>query len=327
MKIVSKNISEEIQKSRPQLKTSTIKQYEQNLNKLKKMFDTDNYDFLSDTDEVMEKIGVLHYTTQRNFLNAIIVLLLALNHDEKYDKLVEEYGKIRDGFNTKYEEEQQSGVISDKQSKNFATTEEITEMINQMGVDLKPIKKKTVDQLTKKEKNLLQAYVLFTIYSKYPMRNDVSMMSSIFKREFNKKTPKEKEDNNYLVIHKGGMFFVLNKYKTSKKYEELRIEIEDKNVKKLLRYYIKMNGMGILFKSSTGKPLTRIEISKTLLKFSERYMGKRVSSTLLRKAYLSGKYGGDGGLKDQLEELKKDNKMMGHSQEVALDTYVKEQQE
>ena len=46
MKINTDNIQESIQKSRPTLKTNTVKQYEINLNKLKKIFDTDSYDFL-----------------------------------------------------------------------------------------------------------------------------------------------------------------------------------------------------------------------------------------------------------------------------------------
>ncbi len=133
MKIVSKDPSEDIKEARPQLRTTTIKQYETNLNKLKKMFESDDYSFLDKPDDVMDKIENLHYTTQRNFLNAIIVLLMALNHDEKYDKLLKEYGKKRDDFNSKYEEEQQSRVISDKQSKNFATIEEHYEMINKMA--------------------------------------------------------------------------------------------------------------------------------------------------------------------------------------------------
>ena len=321
MKISVKDPIEEIKSARPNLKENTVKQYQTNLNKLKKMFDTDDYGFLDSPDDVMEKIESLHYTTQRNFLNAIIVLLMALNHDERYDKLLKEYGDLRDGFNNKYDEENKSGIISDKQSKNFATIEEVYEMINKMGAELKPIKKKNKDDITKKEMNLLQAFVLFSIYSKYPMRNDVSEMESISKRDYNKLKEEDKKSKNYLVIHKNGMFFVLNKYKTSKKYEELKIEIDDPQVKKLLRYYLRVNGMGVLFKSSTGKPLTRIEISKTLLKYSQKYMGKSISSTLLRKIYLSSKYG------DMKKELEKDNQIMGHSKEVALDTYVKEAQE
>ena len=322
MTIESKNPSEEIQKSRPNLKTNTVKQYVINLNKLKKIYDTDSYDFLKKPEDVMDKISNLHYLSQRNMLNAVIVLLMALNHKEEYDELLQEYGKLRDELNDKYSDEQKSGVISDKQSKNFATTEEVFEMINKMADDLKPLKKKSKDDITKKEMQLLQAYTLFNIYARMPFRNDVAGMMAINQSAYKKLSDEEKKENNYLVVpSKGNIYFVLNKYKTSKKYEELDLPIEDPNLRKILRYYLKMNGVGVLFKTSTGKPLTRIELSKVLLKYSKAYMGKSISSTLLRKIYLSSKYG------NMKEELEKDNKVMGHSKQVALDTYVKKAQD
>ena len=318
MTIDSNNPSEDIQKSRPNLKSNTIKQYSINLNKLKKLFDTDNYDFLKNPDEVMDKISELHYLSQRNMLNAIIVLLMALNNDEKYNDLLEKYGKIRDDMNDKYSDEQKSGVISDKQSKNFSTTEEVFDMINKMADELKSLKKKSKDDITKKEMQLLQAYTLFNIYARMPFRNDVAGMSAINQASYNKLSDDEKKENNYLVVPtKGNIYFVLNKYKTSKKYEELNLPIEDVNLRKILRYYIKMNGMGILFKTSTGKALTRTELSKVLLKYSQAYMGKSISTTLLRKAYLSGKY---AKVKDEME---KDAKMMGNSVAVQQSVYVK----
>lgn len=318
MTIESKNPVEDIEKSRPQLKTNTVKQYVINLKKLQKIYDTNGYDFLKKPEDVMDKISDLHYLSQRNILNAVIVLLMALNHKEEYDKLLEEYGKLRDELNDKYSDEQKSGVISDKQSKNFATTEEIFDMINKMADDLKPLKKKSKDDITKKEMQLLQAYTLFNIYARMPFRNDVAGMMAINQAAYKKLSDEEKKENNYLVVpSKGNLYFVLNKYKTSKKYEELDLPIEDPNLRKILRYYLKMNGMGVLFKTSTGKPLTRIELSKVLLKYSEKYMGKKISTTLLRKIYLSSKYG------NMKEELEKDNKVMGHSKQVALDTYVK----
>lgn len=317
MKINSDKVQEDIQKSRPSLKTNTVKQYETNLNKLKKMHETDNYDFLSKPDNVMDKISHLHYTSQRNHLNAIIVLLNALNSDEKYDKLLEEYGKKRDELNDKYSEEQKSGVISEKQSKNFTTIEEVYKMIDKMGEELKPIKKK--ETLSSKEKALLQVFTIFNIYSRMPMRNDVAGMEAINKRNYNKLSDEDKKSKNYLVISKDGLFFVLNKYKTAKKYEELKLPIEDKSLKKLLRFYVKVNGMGVLFKTSTGNPLTRNALTQLLIKTSKKYMNKSISTTLLRKIYLSSKYG------DMKKELEKDNKVMGHSKGVALDTYVKEE--
>ncbi len=322
MKIDSENVTDDIKKARPNVKENTIKQYEVNLRKLQKLYDTDGYDFLSKPDDVMDKIKDLHYLSQRNMLNAIIVLLMALNHDEKYDELLVTYGDLRDELNDKYSDEQKSGVISDKQSKNFTDIEAIYKMINDMADDLKPIKKKSKDDITKKEAQLLQAYVLFNIYSRMPMRNDVAGMMAINQAAYKKLSEDEKKENNYLVVPtKGNLYFVLNKYKTSKKYQELDLPIEDKDLRKILRYYLKMNGMGVLFKTSTGKPLTRTELSKVLLKYSQKYMNKSISTTLLRKIYLSSKYG------DMKKELEKDNKVMGHSKAVALDTYVKEAKE
>jgi len=78
--------------------------------------------------------------------------------------------------------------------------------------------------------------------------------------------------------------------------------------------------MGVLFKSSTGKPLSRNSLSQLLLKTSKKYMGKSISTTMLRKIYLSSKYA------NMKEELEKDNKVMGHSKEVAMDTYIKKPQ-
>ena len=49
------------------------------------MFETDNWDFLNDPEKVEEKISHLHFTSRRNHYNAIIVLLMALNNDNKYD--------------------------------------------------------------------------------------------------------------------------------------------------------------------------------------------------------------------------------------------------
>ena len=322
MKIDSKNLVDDIKKARPNIKENTIKQYEVNLRKLQKIYDAEGYDFLKDPDDVMDKLKDLHYLSQRNMLNAIIVLLMALNHDEKYDELLTTYGELRDELNDKYSDEQKSGVISDKQSKNFTDIESIYKMINDMAEDLKPIKKKSKDDITKKEMQLLQAYVLFNIYSRMPMRNDVAGMMAINQAAYKKLSEDEKKENNYLVVpSKGNIYFVLNKYKTSKKYQELDLPIEDANLRKILRYYLKMNGMGVLFKTSTGKPLTRTELSKVLLKYSQKYMNKSISTTLLRKIYLSSKYG------DMKKELEKDNKVMGHSKAVALDTYVKEAKE
>lgn len=322
MTIKSNNPTEDISEARPQLKTNTVKQYVTNLNKLKKMFETDDFDFLKNPEKVMEKIEDLHYLSQRNILNSIVVLLSALNNDGKHDKLLEEYGKLRDDKNSMYIEQNKSGEISSKQAPNFSTTDEIFKMINEMADDLKPLKKKSKDEITKKEMQLLQAYVLFNIYARMPFRNDLGNgAEAINQAQYKKLSDQQKKDNNYLVVpSKGNLYWVMNKYKTSKTYEQLNLPIEDPELRKILRYYLKMNGMGVLFKTSTGKPITKIELTKTLTKYSKKYLNKSIGSTILRKVYLSSKYS------DVKDEMEKDAKMMGNSVGVQQSVYVKKPQ-
>jgi len=322
MSLDTDNPKEVIAEARPTLKTNTIKQYESNLKKLKKLFDTDNWDFLKNPEEVQEKISHLHFTSQRNHYNAIIVLLLALNSEMKWDNLIEEYSEMRDELNDEYNKQQSSGVISDKQSKNFATMDEINEMINKMGDELKAMKLRKKESLTSKEKALLQVFTLFNLYSKMPLRNDVADgMETIRKAQYNKLSAEDKKSKNWLLIEKNKLSFILNNYKSNKTYGQKIIEIEDKDLKRLLRYYIKVNGEGVLFKSSTGKPLTRNALSQLLLKWSKKYMNKSISTTLLRKIYLSSKY---GEVKDEME---KDANMMGNSVGVQQSVYVKKAQD
>lgn len=313
------NLMETLKKSRPNAKDSTIKMYTSNLLKLQKLMDTDNFKFLDKPDNVKDKVSELHFTTQRNYYNAVIVYLMAVK-DKKEDPLIEEYVEIRDTLNKKYEDEQATGVISDKQKNNFVDISEVNKMIEDMATEIKNKKIKKKEDLTAKDKALLQSYIIFNIYTRLPMRNDLAGMEAINKRSYNKLTEEDKKEKNYLVINKNKMFMVLNNYKTSAKYKELDIDIP-KDLEKLLRLYIRINGMGVLFKSSTGKPLSRNALSQLLLKETKKRMGKSISTTMLRKIYLSSKYG------KVKEEMEKDAKVMGHSTGVAQSVYIKKEQE
>ncbi len=326
MKINVENINEEIQTARPSLKTNTIKQYESNLNKLKKMFETDNWDFLDNPEKVEEKISHLHFTSRRNHYNAIIVLLMALNSDKKYDKLIEKYDEMRNELNDLYNK--QSSKISDKQSKNFASMEEINEMIAKVGEELKEMKLKQKESLTKKEMALLQFFVLVNLYKHIPLRNDVSYMEAIRPSDLKKLSKEEQTAKNWLLMEKNKLTIILNNYKSDKTYGQKKIPIEDKELKRLLNYFIKVNGgKGVLFKSSTGAPLSPNALTQFFLKFTKKYMGKSVSTTLMRKAVASHHFGEGtefAKLKKQQEDLAF---KMGHSTATMNKVYIKEKQE
>jgi integrase len=320
MKINSENLTDEIQKSRPNLKPNSIKQYETHLNKLKKLFDSDSYDFLSKPEDVMDKLQDKHYTSKRNTLNAIIILLMALNNDEKYDSLIEDYQKIRDELNDKYVEDQQSGKISEKQKNNFVDLNEIVSMVDTMAKEIKKENLKKKENLTGKDKELLMVYTIYSFLMKYPLRNDLAGMKYISKTQYNKLTEDDKKQNNYLVKQKNMLSMILNVYKTSKKYGEKKI-VMDSNTAKILRMYINKTGKkfgDVLFVSSRDTPISRNGISQLLLKTSKKYLGKSISTTMMRKIVVSDKFA------DIKEEQQKLADVMGHDVGTQNLVYVKE---
>ena len=211
------NIKDLIKKARPNIKENSLKIYVSNLNKLMKMFESDNLDFLKDEKKVQEKLKDLSDNTIRNYYNAISVYLMSINKDNKYDDEIKIYSDLRDDLNKKYEDQQATGIISEKQKENFVDIKEIYDMINKIGDEIKEKKIKKKEDLTGKEKQLLMIYIIYNIYVRLPMRNDIAGMEAISKRQYNKLTEEEKKEKNYLVVEKGKMMMILNKYKTSKK--------------------------------------------------------------------------------------------------------------
>jgi hypothetical protein len=325
MEITAEQRKELIMTERPNLKENSVKQYISHLNKLTKLFDSpDNYEFLKDPDNVMDKIKDTHYTSQRNTLNAVIVLLMALNSEKEYDSLLETYGKLRDTFNFKYEKEQESGKISEKQKDNFVGLEEIDKMLLDMELEIKTEKLKKKQNLSGKEKELLMVYTLFNFLKRIPTRNDMAGQILISKSIYKNLTEEDKKNNNYLVRERTRMFGVYNEYKTSSKYGEKIIEIP-KDLKSILTMYINLTDKKIgdvLFVNSMGTPLNRNQISQLLLKTSQKYLNKNISTTLMRKIVASHHFNENKFL--EMKEAQKElAHNMSHSVEVMDKVYIK----
>lgn len=306
----TENLIELIKKSRPNIKDSTIKMYVGNLNKLKNIFESDDYGFLKDIDKVKEKLSERHFTTQRNYYNSIIILLMAQDKDKK---LIEKYNNVRDELNAKYLENQQNGVISAKQKDSFISIDELRKFVDMIRIDLDIPKLKKKDTIPEKDKKLLMVYVILSILIENPMRNDLSQMKIIGKKGYNSLSDKEKQDTNYLVIEKGSLKFLLNDYKTSKKYKEKIISIS-KPLEKIIRMYMRINKLG---NGDTLFPISRNGISQLLIKTSKKYIGKNISTTIIRKIVAS----------DLLKDVKAIEKKLSNKMGTDIDTiksvYVK----
>lgn len=313
-----------IKKARPELKENSISQYQSQLNKLKKLFDGSDYEFLKNPEAVLDKIKNNHYTSQRNSLNAIIVLLKALNEDEEYTSLIDEYISIRDGFNNKYEDDQLSGKISEKQKVNFVELSEIDNMLSTMEKQIKESNLKKKESLNGKERELLMVYTLFSFLKRIPTRNDMAGQVLITKTIYNKLSQEEKQKTNYLVKEKTKMTGIYNQYKTSKKYKESIINIP-KDLEKILNLYIKKTDKktgDVLFVNSMNNPLNRNQVSQLLLKTSQKYLGKNISTTMMRKVVASHHFA-DKEFQEKKAEQANLAKLMNHSVDTQDKIYVK----
>ena len=321
MDINTKDLKSDIEESRPNAKESTVKQYLILIKKLQKLFDTTGYDFLADPDAVYDKIKDNKYTSIRNTYNAIIITLMALNNKKgDYDELIDKYGELRDELNQQYEDDQKAGKISERQKENFVKLEELKNMINKMAEEIKDKNLKTKKELTAKDRELLMMYTLYNMLIEIPTRLDFAGMKYINKATYNKLSDEDKKERNYLVNQKGKMFFVYNKYKTSKSYGEKIID-SSKELSKILRMFIKLtnkkNG-DFMFTTSTGNPISANVASQMLLKYSKRYLGKNISTTLIRHIVLTDKF---GDVKKQMAEM---SEKTGHSTDTMMNIYVKD---
>jgi hypothetical protein len=298
----------------------TIKMYISNINKLYKLLgneeEMEDLDWLTDVEKITDILSDKHFTTLRNYLNSIIVSLQVTEYPQE---LIKEYQSIRDEFNDKYIKENSTGVISAKQEENFASMDEINGVIKEMKeeIDSKKLFRKDISP---KEKALVQMYVIINILTQYPFRNDLAGMKLIKKKAFNNLSMDEKKKNNYLLQDKNDFYFILNEYKTQAKYGEKKIKVEKNNLPSLLRKYIPLLDSEYLFVSSTGKPFSRNALTQILSKTFEKYLGKKISTTLLRKIYMSSKYQGTK------EEMEKDAEILGHDVGTGQLVYTKKKE-
>jgi integrase len=331
-------------KSEP-LKPLTWKRYEDNLIKLWSVMhsgdtrpDELKLDFLKNIKKVKEtlvskKWGLkedksISKNTIKNYLNAIIAVLKLSGEKEE----LEEYIEYRNELQDEYNEGVNSHKKTQKQEDNWITMEEWTDIIKKMKDYNKNNELWTKDYSSLSESNHkrgstklerdflgLQNYILMSLYRYLPpVRNDYEKMSIITQKEYRKLSEEDKKESNYLVkkMSDNTLYFVLNEYKTKKKYGEKKIFIQP-NLASLIRKWLKINQSGYLFVDSKLNPLSSNKITKYLTNVFKEYTGKNISSTLLRHIYLSEKYG------ETIKEMKKDADIMGHSVNMQKD-YVKE---
>ena len=304
------------------LKPSSVKLYVGNIRNLRKKMGLEgpweNIDFLEDKQKVDDAIQGLSQNTIRNYYSAIVIIL---NAYDKFPEILKEYEKHRDQLNDDYNEGKLNGIVSESQGQNFIKFDDLTKLYNEIFKDVKStltkINKKEFQTISLKEKQLLQIYVILTLYRKYPFRNELAELQYISTKDFKKLKNENKIDKNFLITGKSYRFS-MNSYKTNRKYKEKIIHV-DNDTKNLLQKWNKLHPqeVHVFTTQSSGKPLTRNELGKLLRKYFKQTIGKSISSTILTKSLYSHTIPSE-----QIEKIKKLAAIRGHTLDTALNIYV-----
>jgi len=297
-------IKKEINEKR-KLRPSSLNAYASNMNKLHKlMFDKEitGLDFLKDKKKVMKTIEEKKLSTRKTYLAAIVVTLMAFDKDEDLIKYYrDEMEDLAKQFNADMEEQKKS----ETQDKNWVSLASLRKVMRKYRNELneKEIFKKDADDLTNKEFDLLQKWIVASLYildENPPLRNDY-IMETISNKDYEKLSEEEKREKNYLVIKsRNNKMFSLGEYKTSGKYGTKTIPV-GKKLNSALNIWLKFNKTGHLLLNSKREPMTANGLTKYLQK-TFAPTGKNISSSMIRHIFISDKFPAQNKEKEEVAE-------------------------
>jgi len=276
------------------VKGSTINIYLSNIRKVyKELFDTefDNLERLYDYKTVIKYTNTLKNTTAKNILTAIVV---SLKTDENIpEKVIKKYNKKLEEKTKQFFKDYQSHEKNKKDNDNWVTKKEVEDIKKNRKKALQNI---TPENATRGDIDTYQQYLILVLYTELPpLRNNFSDTTIESDPDVALSSPKNSVD---LTNEK----FILKVYKTDAVYGTKFIPLP-KNVVKVIEEWTKYNDTGYLLINTTNKtPMTSNGITKYLNKI---FSPKKVSTTLLRKLYLSDKY--------SVQAMEDDAYIMGHS--------------
>lgn len=274
LKQIEDNYRSIISKEKPLLTQKSINQYARCLKllhiNLVNHDNLENYKFLKNTDNVEKFLSQYSLTTRRNYCTSIINLL---ETEENRDKdTIKYYEKITKHINNDYKKQNETGIISDKQSVNFVDIEQIDKLI-----ELLKLNKETM------------GYIIFKILYHHHIRNELAELQVVELKRYKRMTINDKYNKNFLVVGSKKLFISRNGYKTGKIYGEIVFEIKDKILKRDLRKYLKTLTTDMLFTFPPNKD-KRNQLANYMIYLSKKYIGVGISTTMMAKILLSHKY-------------------------------------
>lgn len=323
------NLMKLVKKDR-KVRDTTIKIYSRHLDKLaKEILDSDYKDhkFLkTKKNEIIKFINKQTTSTKKNYIASILVALSP--HEKKkplkgYEKTYDDYVDRLLTEHNKYNEHIKTKEKTQRESDNWLDWNDVLKLQRKYGRDIKKLgyKQSTTELKKAKDIDLLQKYLVISLYSLLaPRRLEYADAKVISRSEFDELPEKEKDNNIYLVkVSRNKKFFSFGKdVVKSETPDNVKIPVE-KSLNSILNLWLNFNKSGYLLMNSKGDKLTKNGLSKFLTKtFSPT--GKKISASMLRKIKISNEFDAE-----EVEKKQKLAKEMNHSVGVQQSVYLKKE--
>ena len=316
------NILEEVFEGRNITETSK-KLYLANLKRLNGGEVPKNFKFLCNVEEIQEKLNRYKPNTKRSYIISIVSLLKMLKEKQpkKYKKLYDDYYAILENLNenlkdntTKTEKEETEWIGQD------AVRQKLDEYMRVLD-EIKDLKKLNETQYN----SLLDLVILGLFILQKPRRNkDYQEMFVIkkYKDEYG-------TNDNFLDLFNNN--FIYNNYKTKGTYFT-QMQPVNEVLQNIISIYMKFHPLKQRLKEANnittpflvkydGSALTS---NNSLTRRLYKIFGKKIGSSMLRKLYLTDKYGGKmQQVEEIMEEMKEDATAMGTSSATIQNNYIK----
>ena len=179
-------------------------------------------------------------------------------------------------------------------------------------------------------RKLFMISTIIRLHTEFPWRNDLADVKVVSEKIYEQKVKEETDkDFNWLIYGKEYRF-IINQFKTSKKYGKIIAPIENMTLKRSLKKWINV-GMFIgedediddkyLFSWEDGRPLSRNNISVLLSAETKKFLKKPISTTLLCKIFDETKANVEDMTVEDFTKLKKQAYLRGHDPKTRLSIY------
>ena len=282
------------------ISASSKKLYTHNLKKLNQDQEIKNLNFLKNKENILEQLESKKPNTKRTYLISI-VSAVKNSENKQIKKLYDYYYPMLEQLNKELLDNTKK---TDKEVDNWISEEELKEVIDNCDAIIEEIKSKR--KIDDKQYDKLLDCLILSLYTKIAPRRSLDYIEMVVSK------PEENQTTNY--YYQGKFYF--NRFKTAKKYQQQIIDIPP-SLEQIIKLYLKfkkgesnkllVNVKGVGFKTST-------DMTNRLNKI----FGSKVSSSMLRKQFLTNKYG------SIINDLEKDTEEMGTSVSTAMSNYIKD---